>query len=229
MKTVLITGANRGIGLEFAKQYYAAGWRVIACCLNPEQATKVRSLSPRSERLLILKLDLSEIKDIEILASKLSNETIDILINNGGVYSDDLNIDDIDPLVWLEAFKINTIAPVMIAQNLIPQISKGHDKIIINISSDMASINMNKSGGRCIYRTTKSALNAATRCMAINYKSKNISVFAIDPGWVQTDMGGSGALITTEESVKSIRAILKSLTLENSGEFITFNGDKLSW
>jgi len=229
MKTILITGANRGLGFELAKQYHSAGWRVIACCRDPEYAEKLRYLSNNTDTLLIIKLDIFKIEEIKNLTTKLANETIDILINNAGVYSDDLSLDDIDPETWLETFKINTIAPVMIAQALISQIARGQDKIIVNISSSMASIDMNRSGDHCIYRTTKAALNAATRCMAMEYKNKSIAVLALDPGWVQTDMGGSGAQITPEKSVNSIRSILELLTLESSGEFISYDGKRLSW
>jgi NAD(P)-dependent dehydrogenase (short-subunit alcohol dehydrogenase family) len=229
MKTILITGANRGIGLELARQYSEAGWQVVACCRNPDKASELQKI--HSKNIEILPLDLHKRESIQELSSHLKNTAIDIMINNAGMVGNQLTFGDIDYETFSETLKVNTIAPVLVAQSLISQITKGHKKIIVNISSYLASIELNTEDDWAfpIYRISKSALNSATKCMANNLKEKNITVISMDPGWVKTDMGGEDADLTPAESVSGIRNILEGINLSHTGEFFRYDGTKLPW
>lgn len=230
-KTILVTGANRGIGLELTKQYCFAGWRVLACCRQPEKADELKKLeNDEKNNLTILPLELTDTSAIKALSQELSNETIDVLINNAAVVGkESSNINHIDPQAWLETFNINTISPFMLSQALIPQITKGQQRVICNISSLLGSIELNDDGNYYAYRSSKAALNAVTKSLAIDLHAKKIIVIALSPGWVKTDMGGVNAPLYPEESVTGIRQVLNSLTLEDSGSFITYDGKRLAW
>lgn len=231
MRTILITGANRGLGLELSRQYYAEGWRIIACCRNPKEAEELRGIeSDNSGRLMIMKLDVADPDAIRNVAKQLDNETIDILMNNAGVIGMQLDtLKDIDADAWVETFKVNSIAPILLAQHLIKQIMRSNLKIICNVTSILGSISLNEDGNYYLYRSSKAALNAATKCLANELKPQDIIVFALNPGWVQTDMGGENALLTPEESIKNIRKLLAGIGLADSGKFINYDGAQLSW
>jgi NAD(P)-dependent dehydrogenase (short-subunit alcohol dehydrogenase family) len=228
MNSVLITGANKGIGLEMVKQYYADGWIVIACTRQPEQ---IKNLNlPDSSRLRIVNIDVTCADQIKKLADEVKGISIDILINNAGVWGpSNQQLGAVDPEVWLEAFKVNTIAPLMMTQALVSQIAKSKFKIIANISSTMGSIDENTSGDSYIYRTSKAALNMVTKTLSVDLKSEGITVISLHPGWVKTAMGGCDAPLTPEESVSGMRKVLSSVRLEESGSFIRYDGNKATW
>jgi NAD(P)-dependent dehydrogenase (short-subunit alcohol dehydrogenase family) len=229
MKTILITGANRGIGVEFVKQYSNDGWRVLACCRNPENATKLQSLSETTDTQ-ILALDVTDKKQIQSLADKLSNENIDILINNAGYYGGPNSaFGSVDREDWLKVFQINTLAPLFVAEAFIDHIKRGDEKIIAIISSKVGSISDNASGGSYMYRSSKSAVNQVMKSMSIDLNHFDISVTSLHPGWVQTDMGGPNALITVEESVSGLKNVLDTFKKEKTGTFINYDGTVIPW
>lgn len=229
MKTILITGANRGIGVEFVKQYSNDGWRVLACCRNPENATKLQSLSETTDTQ-ILALDVTDKKQIQSLADKLSNENIDILINNAGYYGGPNSaFGSVDREDWLKVFQINTLAPLFVAEAFIDHIKRGDEKIIAIISSKVGSISDNASGGSYMYRSSKSAVNQVMKSMSIDLNHFGISVTSLHPGWVQTDMGGPNALITVEESVSGLKNVLDTFKKEKTGTFINYDGTVIPW
>lgn len=216
MKTVLITGASRGIGLELALQYFSEGWKVIACSRRPKDIPGFISL----------KLDVTNEKDIQNLAKYLQNESIDLLINNAGISgpsNEEANRED-----WLETFKVNTIAPVQIAHALLPQLEKGELKIIANISSVYGSIELNNRNDYYIHRSSKAALNAVTKCLANELREKEIIAVAIHPGSVKTDMNPSGKF-SPQESATGIRKVLSSLSLNDTGSFRDYQNRPLPW
>lgn len=231
MQTTLITGANRGIGLELVKQYLDDKWRVIACCRDPNHANELQQLQQQfASTLTICKLDVADYQAIKSLSQQLANEKIDVLINNAGVigaHGDTL--DTIDPSVWLETFKINSIAPTLMTQAFANQVGQSQNKLIVNVSSTMGSIAENTSGGYYIYRSSKSALNAVTKSLSIELKPKGITVISLHPGWVQTDMGGKEAPLAPELSVAGIRMVLSDLTINETGLFVAFDGRKIPW
>lgn len=231
MSRVLITGANRGIGLEFTSQYLAAGWQVDACCRNPEAAADLNALkSEYSENLNLYKLDVNSEQSIASLKQALTDQAIDVLINNAGIYGPKgLEFSSVTPEPWLEVLATNTIAPLMLSQALYDNIQRGELKTIVAISSKMGSIADNEYGNSYLYRSSKSALNSVMRSMSIDLKPQAIKVVIFHPGWVQTDMGGPQALIDTNTSVTGMRKIITDLPLDKSGEFLSYDGSTLPW
>lgn len=224
MKTVLITGANRGIGLELVRQYEADGWRVIACCRT------LKNQVDRENRLIYIKLDVTDTGQIKNLVGKLKKEPIDILINNAGVSGpSNEEMDLFDPLAWLKTLHVNAVAPYTIAQALANQVESSHLKIIVNISSIYGSMGLNThSSNYCIYRASKAALNAVTKCLANAFQERGITVISLHPGSVKTDMNPDGK-ISPCESVQGIRKVLHSLSLKDSGSFVNYSGEPLAW
>jgi len=228
---ILVTGASRGIGLEMVRYGLAKGWEVLACCRNPQQAEKLLSMAKLSNgRVSVFVADMSELATIQALAYELRYETIDMLINNAGVYGSDKNsFGQVDAADWAETFKVNTIAPLKMAEAFIEQLSLGDNKVIACMSSKMGSMDDNTSGGSYIYRSSKAALNAVVKSMSVDLADKGIKCVALHPGWVKTDMGGSNAEITTKECVASVFNTLLSLKAEDSGRFIDIDGLDIAW
>lgn len=232
--TLVISGASRGLGLELTKQYSAAGWQVIACCRNPERAGALCQFSAQSGgRVHVMPLDVSKTESIHKLAQSLSGMPIDLLFNNAGLYGpDDQNqvgslAQDVDQ--WHEVFTVNTMAPLILTSALLSNLQQGRKKTIVLMSSKMGSMGDNDSGGAYIYRSSKAALNALGKSLALDLAAQQIKVALLHPGWVQTDMGGPHACITTETSVKGIRNLLENLKPEQSGQFLQYDGTVLPW
>lgn len=232
--TVLITGASRGLGLELVRQYSAAGWQVIACCRHPERATVLCQLAAQASGAVhVMPLDVSNVESIHRLAQSLSGLAIDVLINNAGIYGSE-DQSDMTSLAthaaqWHEVFAVNTMAPVFLSSALLSNLRLGHKKTIALMSSKMGSMADNHSGGDYIYRSSKAALNAVGKSLALDLAEQHIKLVLLHPGWVQTDMGGPRALITPEQSVTGIRTLLDNLTPENSGCFFQYDGSELPW
>jgi NAD(P)-dependent dehydrogenase (short-subunit alcohol dehydrogenase family) len=225
---VLITGANRGIGLEFARQYAEAGWKVIACCRDLKQAADLQELADTYPDIKAYPLDVADFAAIEALAENLKGIKIDVLINNAGVYPhSDLN--HADPEQWLHAFKVNSMAPFKMAAAFTSHIAASRLKKLVTLSSKMGSLDDNTSGGSYIYRTSKVAANMVMKSLAIDLQAFGISVAVLHPGWVQTEMGGPGALIDTRTSVLGLRKVIEHLNLDNSGRFIAYDGKVINW
>jgi len=227
--TVLITGANRGLGLEFSKQYAKAGWQVIACCRWPEEAKELQALAGRSgDQVEIHQLDVADFEEIDALALIFQGRSIDVLINNAGIYpqSDFGNVNYED---WAEAFHINSMAPMKMAEAFVGHVAASDQKKIVTLSSKMGSLDDNTSGGSYIYRSTKTAVNMVMKSLAIDLKPKGIASTILHPGWVRTDMGGSNGLIDAPESVAGLRRVIEALTLENSGRFVAYDGKEIPW
>ena len=227
MATVLITGANRGLGLEFFKQYVAEGWQVLACCRNPETAGKLADIP----NVRIFPLDVSDFSQIDKLAAQLQDIAIDVLINNAGVYGDSprRGFGQLDYAAWTQTLTINTQAPVKMAEAFLPNLQRGNKKLLVSISSQMGSIADNGSGGSILYRSSKAALNAAMKSLAIDLEDQGIGVLVLHPGWVKTDMGGPNALIDALESVTGMRQVIARFTLAQSGGFLKYDGSTLPW
>lgn len=225
-KTVFITGANRGIGLEMARQYKEIGCRVIACCRSPGKAEKLQSLDPYA----IVKLDVTNVDAIEEAANRLENETIDILINNAGAYgpsNEDFNWKN--PTPWIETFHVMALAPYKISQAFQKQIERSKYKVIVNISSIYGSIALNQGrGDYFVYRSAKASMNATTRCLANQWTKQGVIVLALHPGSVKTEMNPYGK-ISVSTSVREIRDTLDKITIKDSGTFIDYLGNPIPW
>jgi NAD(P)-dependent dehydrogenase (short-subunit alcohol dehydrogenase family) len=230
-KTVLVTGANRGLGLEFARQYAKEGWAVIASYRDPNRAQSLMELQKEFPQAIYLcQLDTSNEEELHNLSKKLSDISIDVLINNAGKYGPSgNNLSNTNPKEWLEIFLTNSIAPLLVTRAFMEQVQKSQQKKIIMISSSMGSIADNTSGGAYIYRSSKTALNSVTKSLAIDLNDKGITVVALHPGWVKTDMGGPNALIEAKDSIFNLRKLIDSLTLKDSGQFFDYKGMALLW
>ena len=218
MPTVLITGANRGIGLEFARQYSADGWDVVTTVR--EHSEELDALNVRVEHL-----DMHDLHAVAHFGEKL--DALDLLIANAGMYGPKSVISERDGEGWLETFQVNTIAPFLLAQSVLPLVSHTHGKLIA-ITSRMGSIDDNGSGGYIAYRSSKTALNSAWRSLAIDNQRKAICA-VLHPGWVQTRMGGSSAPLSTEESVAGMRKVIEGLGPDDSGGFFSYDGSAIPW
>ncbi len=227
MPTCLITGANRGIGLEFARQYAADGWSVIATCRRPEQASALPQIEGD---VRIEALDVTNFAGIEKLGRKLERVPIDVLINNAGIYGPRVvPYDSIDYAAWAEVLRVNTMSCAKVSAVLSRNVAWSQRKLIVALSSSMGSVGGNVSGGGYIYRSSKAALNAVMRSLAIDLRPKEITVCVVHPGWVRTDMGGSGAVLDPFESVAGMRHLIERLTLNDSGKFFYYDGSELPW
>lgn len=225
---ILITGANRGLGLEFAKQYAQDGWQVIACCRAPQHATALQALAKAHSNIQVFALDVADFAQIDALAQQLKDSKIDVLINNAGIYPDSstdlVNTDD-----WLDAFTVNSISPYKIANAFKPHIAKSNLKKMATLTSKMGSIDDNSSGGSYIYRSSKAAANMVMKSLSIDLQPLGISVVTLHPGWVQTDMGGDNALINAKTSVTGMRRVIDHLNLATTGRFIAYDGQLIPW
>ncbi len=225
MPTVLLTGANRGIGLAFAGAYAADGWRVLATCRNPRAAGELGAVKGDVQ---VHPLDVADDGAIGALAQSLKGEAIDLLINNAGISADDaFGRTDTDD--WLRAFLTNSIAPIHVLEAFLPHLERGREKTAVALTSKMGSIADNGSGGSYIYRSSKAALNAAMKSAAIDLRPRGIKVAVFHPGWVRTEMGGPNGLIDTTASVAGLRAKIAALTPAESGGFFNYDGKALPW
>jgi NAD(P)-dependent dehydrogenase (short-subunit alcohol dehydrogenase family) len=225
MTTVLITGANRGIGLEFVRQYAADGADVIACCRTPARAEALKALADQHPgKVRLLALDVGDAAQIERLKGELAGQPIDILINNAGVYGPS----DVDPEAWLETFRVNAIAPMLIARALHDNLRRGREKKLVAITSQLGST-ANNGGGMVAYRSSKAALNNAMRGLSRDWAGEGITVGIFHPGWVKTDMGGANAPVTPAQSVTGLRRRIAELGRANSGAYRDYAGAELPW
>jgi len=229
VKTVLITGASRGIGLEFARQYAQDGWRVHACCRQPGKAEGLKE-ALNGKNGLIHGLDVTDGASIQDMTHAVDDEPIDVLINNAGIMPDDRKADGtMDYEAWEAALRTNVIAPFRVVEALVDCVDAGEMRVIANISSLMGSIGDNRSGGDHIYRTSKTALNMVTVNLAEDLRMRGITVLAFHPGWVRTDMGGRNAAVAPEDSVRGIRKQIAAAGPDQSGGFTSYDGAPLAW
>ena len=223
--TILITGANRGIGLEFVRQYAEIGCKIIACCRNSLSIDAVQALDVAVE---IESLDVADSTSIESLGDRLSGRAIDLVINNAAVRGHIGGLADIDPDDFLATMKVNVLAPLLLTRALLPALSYGRGRTVAMISSRAGSITEgHDDDGDYAYRCSKSALNMATAKLA--YEFRTLTVISLHPGWVKTDMGGRDAEIPVSESVAGMRRVLSTLSPLASGAFLAHDGSTIAW
>jgi len=231
MKTILITGANRGIGLAFSQFYAQQGDQVLACCRHPETATDLQQLAETFPAIQCYQLDVLDRQGIDDLAEDLSDVTVDILIANAGIYGDtpEHPFGKLDYEAWLRTLETNVLGAVKTAEAFLPHLKRSGAPVIAAISSLMGSITDNGGGGSICYRSSKAALNAAMKSISIDLKPAGIGVLIFHPGWVQTDMGGPNALIDTATSVQGMMAEINQFDLSKTGQFIKYDGTPMPW
>lgn len=230
MTNILITGANRGIGLEFVNQYINREDRVIATCRNMDNAEELKSLQMLHADLSVLELDVSSTESVRTFMSELGSQAVDIFINNAGVYGPrNAGFGSVSAKEWLEVLKVNTLAPLLLTQALLNNLRSGKDKKLIYITSKMGSIEDNGSGGSYIYRSSKTALNQVVKSIAIDLMEEEFTAIVVHPGWVLTDMGGPNALIDAETSVSGMTRLIDNLERKDSGGFFNYDGSTVPW
>lgn len=227
MPTCFITGASRGIGFAFAGQYAADGWTVYATCRRPDAAGALASLAGD---VRIHPLDVTDFAAVDALAHALDGTPIDLLINNAGIYGPRVvPYDFVDYTTWATVLRTNVMAPLKISASLSKHVARSQRKLIVALTSSMGSIGENRSGGSYIYRSSKAALNAVMRSLAIDLRGKEIIVAVVNPGWVRTDMGGAGAALDVDESVAAMRQLFDGLRIRDSGCCFDYDGEPLPW
>ncbi|MFG6136999.1 SDR family oxidoreductase [Halomonas sp. B23F22_10] len=218
--TVLITGANRGVGLALARHYHEAGWAVIGVCR--EASFELAEVAAR----VIEGIDVTREEDVARLAAELEGQSLALLVNNAGMLHDEV-LGEIDFDVIRAQMEINAYAPLRVVEALLPCLGEGAK--IANITSRMGSIADNDSGGRYGYRASKAALNAFGKSLAVDLAPRGIAVAQLHPGYVQTRMVNFGGLIDPEEAATGLAQRIEALTLETSGGFWHCNGERLPW
>jgi len=226
VSTILITGANRGIGLELARQYAAEKWSVIATCRDPKAANELRALKGD---IRIEALEVTDEKRLRAVAKALAGTPIDVLLNNAGMLTGYEGLGQTDTKSWLQTLHVNTIAPLHMVEAFIDHVAASQQKKIASITSGMGSIGGNSGGGAYAYRTSKAALNMAMATAANELRARGVIVAVISPGWVKTDMGGAGATLTPEESADGIRKVIAGLRPQASGRFFNYSGEEIPW
>jgi NAD(P)-dependent dehydrogenase (short-subunit alcohol dehydrogenase family) len=231
MPSVLITGANRGLGLELVRQYTALGWRVLACCRDPEAATDLRAVVRGADGTAeIHRLEITDHAGIEALADRLRNESIDVLFNNAGIYGPKkMYFGQIDYAAWAQVMAVNTFAPLKMAECFIEHLCRGERRVIACMSSAMGSITSNTTGRSYLYRSSKAALNAVVKSVSIDLRARGVVAVALHPGWVRTDMGGEEADLDPADSARGIVAVINGLTPDHSGRFLNYDGSEIPW
>jgi len=221
---VLITGANRGIGLEYARQFAAKGYRVIGTARDPGDAKELSDVASRVEQL-----DVTDAASVAALARRLSGVPIDILVNNAGVFDRrDVTIDKVDFAMMEQTLAVNTLGPLRVTQALLPNLRAGKGRTIVSMSSQLGSIE-GSNGRWYAYRTSKAGLNQINKTLSAELASEGFTCVVLHPGWVRTDMGGANATYAPEESVSGLVAVIEKLTPADNGRFFDFKGNRIPW
>jgi NAD(P)-dependent dehydrogenase (short-subunit alcohol dehydrogenase family) len=231
MPSALITGANRGLGLEFARQYIADGWQVYATCRDPGSAAELHELAEASgNKLRILAMDVTDPASVKAAAAELDGKAIDLLLNNSGVGgARGQTIGNIDYDAWAKVLDVNTMGPMRVSEAFVDHVARSDCKLIVTLTSGMGSIGDNTSGGSIAYRSSKAAVNMVMRSLAIDLGPRGITCVVVNPGWVQTDMGGPNATLTAVESVSRLRHLIDTLAPAQSGKFFNHDGREYTW
>ncbi len=231
MPTIMITGANRGIGLELVRQYAADGWEVLACCRSPENAHELKQLAAANSKVSVHPLDVTNTQQRKVLAAQLKGKPIDILFNSAGVSGSwsAQGFGHCQAEEWLDVLHVNVVTPMLMMQDFAANVALSERKIIANMSSKMGSIADNTSGGSYLYRSSKAALNMVNKSAAHDLARKGISVVLLHPGWVRTDMGGPNGELSVEESVTALKRNLANVTFADSGRLLDIDGSSIPW
>jgi short-subunit dehydrogenase len=226
MKNALITGANKGIGLEFVRQLKNKGYYIFGCCRHPEKANELHELADE-----VIQLNVTNDNDIASLQRTLNDRPIDLLVNNAGISGNQgVTIGNVDRENFINVLNVNCISVVKLSDALLPNLQLSDEKNILVISSRMGSISDNDSGRSYAYRASKAALNCVMRSFAIDVKAKGINVMLIHPGWVKTDMGGINALIDVQTSVEGMLNQAEEQFSKSHADMLhRFDGEVVAW
>lgn len=229
---ILVTGASRGLGLEFTRQLSARGDHVFASCRRPDQAEALKALKAQCpDHVTIVPLDVAEVSSIHSAYEMIKSQTgaLDMLINNAGVFRKEDPLGGLDQQTMLHLLTVNAVGPILVTQQFLDLLKAGQGSKIINITSGLGSLAWRDEGGKYSYAASKAALNMLNRTLAFDLKDTGITTIVIDPGWVQTDMGGPEAWITPEKSISDVLKVIGGLTPEQSGMFFHHSGEPVPW
>jgi len=234
MSTVLITGANRGLGLEFARQYAAEGWDVIATLRNPDKSEELQQLQKKNRKISLQALDVTSDESVKQLGETLGGKPVDLLVLNSAIYTRNGNkLGELNYTGWRESFETNVLGAIRVVEALIENVAASERKQIAAISTGMGSVQALGStigfGIAYQYRTSKAALNMTMSILAKEVEPRGISVVIFSPGWVQTDMGGANAALTPEQSIGGMRKVLQGNPMELTGKFLGYDGATWQW
>jgi len=232
MPSVLITGSNRGLGLEWARQYAEAGWRVYATCRRPDLAAELDRLAAAQPQLSVHGLDVTEPGTLRAAAATVGRKGLDLLVNNAGVYFERWGKDvlgKVDYGDWEQTFRVNALGAPRVTEALVEALARGTRPLVVAITSHMGSIADITSPRDYAYRSSKAALNAAMKGLSLELAPRGIGVLLLHPGWVSTRMGGSSAPLTTEQSVTAMRGLVENFQISESGTFLRYDGSVIPW
>jgi len=230
-KAILITGANRGLGFEFARQYVTDGWRVFAACRNPPTASELRRLAQaRRSRLTVLAMYVTDAPSVKKAAAQLKDAALDVHINSAGIAGvPGQKTSNIDYESWSQVLNANTMGPLRVLESFGDHIARSEQKLVVTITSGMGSLADNNSGGSIAYRSSKAAVNMVMRSAAVDLAPRGITCVLVNPGWVRTDMGGPKAPLSPQESVTDMRRLIETLGPDQSGKFYNYDGREYPW
>lgn len=231
MHTVFITGSNRGLGLEWARQFAADHWRVHATCRFPEQADDLQAIAQQYDNVTIHPLDVTDDAQLSSVA-KAVEEPVDILINNAGVYHERWGRDPLGRINythWQHTFAVNTLGPMRVCEQLVTRVAQSRSRLMVAITSHMGSISDINSANDYAYRSSKAALNAAMKGLSVDVARQGIGVLLLHPGWVRTRMGGETAPLSSAQSVTGMRHIIDHFSMAQSGHFYRYDGSEIPW
>jgi len=227
MATIAITGAARGIGLELTRQYAAAGDQLLAFCRNPQKADALNRLAAETGKVRVIAMDVADDASVKRAAAEAGDASVDVLLNVAGISGPSRpELEASDWAMWQESFNVMTMGPLRVLQAFLPRMQAGAK--VINITSQIAASTW-PTGGFYAYGAAKAGLNRMMRSVAIDLRDRGIIVGLVHPGWVQTDMGGPNAEITSQESAEGIRKVTQAWTLDRSGDFLKWNGETHPW
>jgi NAD(P)-dependent dehydrogenase (short-subunit alcohol dehydrogenase family) len=235
VSSVVVSGANRGIGLELCRQYAAEGWTVHAGCRNPGRAAALREVEKaHGARVIVHSLDVTEPASVARMASALGDAPLDVLVNNAGVFGPSRSGGDagqsfgsVDYAAFEEVLRVNSLGPLRLSEALAGHLERAGGKVA-TISSEMGSIAAT-SGHYLAYRASKAAVNMAMASLAAELRPRGIAVVLLCPGWVRTDMGGPGAPLAPAQSARGLRERIRELSLSSSGRFLKHDGRRVAW
>lgn len=227
MPSVLVTGANRGLGLEFARQYAADGWKVYACCRAPDAAADLNALAGD---VTVLALDVTSKQEVAMLSAFLDGAPVDVLVNNAGIYGPkNCGLGEVNDADFDRVMRVNVYGLLRMTRALLNNVAASELKTVATLGSKMGSMADNTSGGSYIYRASKAAVNAAMKSLSHDVAPLGVSVVTLHPGWVRTDMGGPGGLIDAPESVAGMRRVIAETGPAASGRFVAYDGKEIPW
>lgn len=231
MRTLFVTGANRGLGLEFARQYADDGWRVFAACRDPGAAEELRALAADSGgRITLIACDVTDLASVRAAAKSLAGTPIDLLVNNAGVGSPrGQKLGSLDYAAWARVLDVNTLGPMRVTEAFLEHLAAGSGRKVVTITSGMGSIADNTSGGAYAYRSSKAAVNMAVKSLSLDLAPRGITCVVMNPGWVRTDMGGPDGQISPAESIAGMRRVIARLKPSDAGRFFNYDGGSYPW